>query len=265
VSYESGDDHFDTAEGYRGRNQFLIALQTTFLTPRAGAGAVSADPQGFEVDGCNGTGCVAPSNANAQSAGRDEGLWNMNVFSNFTIVGTPSDVTVPAAGGVGMVLRRGTGGVYMNGVVARWPRQGISLRDSTSNNRFQVDSLMVRNLLFAENGTLSSGQNFDPTGTNFGQESAFTARTANITVAPAATTAASLFTTFPASVTDATTATAFDWAPTAASPAASGGLTTFPAAIAARVGTFITPTAYRGAADPAGPKWWQGWTTYARN
>lgn len=265
VSYESGDDHFDGSEGYRGRNQFLIALQTAFLTPRAGAGAISADPQGFEVDGCNGTGCVAPSGANAQSAGRDDGLWNMNVFANFTLIGTPADVMVPAAGGVGMVLRRGTGGVYMNGVVARWPRQAISLRDSTSNNRFQVDSLMVRNLLFAENGALTSGQNFDAATPNFGQEAAFTARNSAITVAPAATTTASLFSAFPATVTAATTAAAFDWAPTATSPAATGGLATFPAAIAARVGTFITPTAYRGAADPAGPKWWQGWTAYARN
>jgi hypothetical protein len=265
VSYESGDDHFDGSEGYRGRNQFLIALQTTFLTPRAGAGAVSADPQGFEIDGCNGTGCVAPSGGNAQSAGRDEGLWNMNVFANFTVIGTPADVTVPAAGGVGMVLRRGTGGVYMNGVVARWPRQAVSLRDSTSNNRFLVDSLMVRNLLFAENGALTSGQNFDAATANFGQEASFTARSSAITVAPAATTAASLFTLFPASVTATTTAAAFDWTPTATSPAATGGLTTFPAAIAARVGTFITPTAYRGAADPAGVKWWQGWTAYARN
>jgi hypothetical protein len=265
VSYESGDDHFDGSEGYRGRNQFLIALQTAFLTPRAGAGAISADPQGFEIDGCNGTGCVAPSGGNAQSAGRDDGLWNMNVFANFTLIGTPADVTVPAAGGVGMVLRRGTGGVYMNGVIARWPRQAVSLRDSTSNNRFQVDSLMVRNLLFAENGALTSGQNFDAATANFGQEASFTARNAAITVAPAATTAASLFTAFPASVSATTTAAAFDWAPTATSPAATGGLTSFPAPIAARVGTFITPTAYRGAADPAGPKWWQGWTAYARN
>lgn len=265
VSYESGDDHFDGSEGYRGRNQFLIALQTAFLTPRAGAGAVSADPQGFEVDGCNGTGCVAPSGANAQSAGRDDGLWNMNVFANFTIIGTPSDQTVPSAGGVGMVLRRGTGGVYVNGVVARWPRQAISLRDSTSNNRFQVDSLIVRNLLLAENGALSAGQSFDPTGTNFGQETAFAARNSAITVAPAATTTASLFTAFPATVTAATTAAAFDWAPTATSPAATGGLSTFTGALAARAGTFVTATAYRGAADPAGPKWWQGWTAYARN
>jgi hypothetical protein len=32
-----------------------------------------------------------------------------------------------------------------------------------------------------------------------------------------------------------------------------------------RPNSAITPTAYRGAADPNGPKWWQGWTTYARN
>jgi hypothetical protein len=265
VSYESGDDHFDASEGYRGRNQFLIALQSTFLNPRAGAGAVSADPQGFEVDGCNGTGCVAPSGGNAQSAGRDDGLWNMNVFANFTVIGTPSDVTVPAAGGVGMVLRRGTGGMYVNGVVARWPRQAISLRDSTSNNRFQVDSLVVRNLLFAENGALTSGQNFDAATANFGQESAFTARSANITVAPATTTAASLFLAFPTAITATTTAAAFDWAPAAGSAAATGGLSSFTGALAARAGTFVTATAYRGAADPAGPKWWQGWTAYARN
>ncbi len=146
VSYEAGDDHFDGSEGYRGLNQFLIGMQTTYLTPRAGAGAVSSDPQGIEIDGCNGGGCVAPSGANAQSSGRDEGLWNMNVFANFTLIGTPTGVTVPSSGGVGAVLRRGTGGYYLNGVVARWPRAAISLRDTTSNNR-PVDSLIVQELV----------------------------------------------------------------------------------------------------------------------
>ncbi|MEQ1690149.1 MAG: hypothetical protein ABMA00_02600, partial [Gemmatimonas sp.] len=110
VSYEAGDDHFDGSEGYRGLNQFMIGLQTTYLTPRAGAGAVSSDPQGFEIDGCNGGGCVAPSGANAQSSGRDDGLYTMNVFANFTMIGTPTGVVVPANGGIGAVLRRGTGG-----------------------------------------------------------------------------------------------------------------------------------------------------------
>lgn len=264
VSYESGDDHFDGSEGYRGLNQFLIGLQTTYLTPRAGAGAVSSDPQGFEIDGCNGGGCVAPSGANAQSAGRDEGLWNMNVFANFTLIGPASTVTVPGSGGVGAVLRRGTGGYYLNGVIARWGRGGISLRDSTTNNRFQVDSLIVRNLYFAENGGLVNGNNFDAAGSNFGQESAFTARNSNIVVGASTVTAASLFTALPATPTNGAS---LDWSPAANSPIATGGLASFAndPRIAARVGTFITPTAYRGAAAPGGTKWWEGWTNYARN
>lgn len=264
VSYESGDDHFDGSEGYRGLNQFMIGLQSTYLTPRPGAGAVSSDPQGFEIDGCNGGGCVAPSGANAQSAGRDEGLYTMNVFANFTMIGTPSGVTVPASGGVGAVLRRGTGGYYLNGVLARWPRAGISLRDSTSNNRFVVDSLIVRNLYLAENGGADGG--FDAAGTNFGQASAFAARNANIVVGASTVTAASLFTNLP-TVTATTTGANFDWSPAAGSPIATGGLATFAndPRIAARVGTFITPTAYRGAAAPGGTKWWEGWTSYARN
>jgi len=265
VSYESGDDHFDGSEGYRGLNQFMVGMQSTFLTPRPGAGAVSTDPQGFEIDGCNGGGCVAPSGANAQSAGRDDGLFNMNVFANFTMIGTPTGVTVPGSGGVGAVLRRGTGGYYLNGVIARFPRGAISLRDTTSNNRFQVDSLIVRNLYFAENGELASGANFDG-ATNFGQEAAFAARSSNIVVGASTVTAASLFTALPA-VTATTTAAQFDWAPSAGSPIATGGLNTFAAdpRIAARVGTFIVPTAYRGAAAPGGTKWWAGWTNYARN
>lgn len=263
VSYESGDDHFDTSEGYRGRNQFLIAYQSTFLTPRAGAGAVSADPQGFEVDGCNGGGCTAPSGANAQSSGRDNGLWNMNVFANYTIIGTGS-ATTPTNGGVGMVLRRGTGGYYFNGVIARTARQAISLRDSTTNNRFQADSLIFKNNYLAENGVQNGGVFFDPTGTNFGQQSAFEARGQLNEVAAASVTAASLFTALPATPTNGAS---FDWAPASGSPISLGGLSSFTndARIAARAGSFITPTAYRGAAAPGGTKWWANWTNYARN
>ena len=53
VSYESGDDHFDWTEGYQGRNQFLIAFQSTRLAPHPGSGVLSADPRGFEGDGCD--------------------------------------------------------------------------------------------------------------------------------------------------------------------------------------------------------------------
>ena len=132
---------------------------------------MSADPQGFEVDGCNGGGCTAPSGGNAQSSGAADGLWTMNVFANYTVIGVGATQTTPAQGGVGMVLRRGTGGYYINGVIARWPRQAISMRDSTTNNRFLVDSLIFKSNYLAENGTQNSGVIFDPAGTNFGQES----------------------------------------------------------------------------------------------
>ena len=100
VSYESGDDHFDWAEGYRGRNQFLIGFQSTRLDPAAGAGVVSADPEGFEADGCNGDGCAE---------GFATEPFSIPVFANFTLVGSGT-ATTATEGDIGMVLRRGTGG-----------------------------------------------------------------------------------------------------------------------------------------------------------
>ncbi len=63
----------------------------------------------------------------------------------------------------------------------------------------------------------------------------------------------------------ATGVASFDWTPAAGSPAATGGLTAFTGNMATATGTFVQGTAYRGAAAPAGAKWWTGWTTYARN
>jgi hypothetical protein len=74
--------------------------------------------------------------------------------------------------------------------------------------------------------------------------------------------AASLFAALP---TAPANAAAFDWTPSASSAARTGGLATFPASLAAKAGSFVTATSFRGAADPNGPKWWEGWTSYARN
>ena len=51
----------------------------------------------------------------------------------------------------------------------------------------------------------------------------------------------------------------------AASVARTGGITNFTGDLQTRAGTFVTATAYRGAADPNGAKWWEGWTSYTRN
>jgi len=244
VSYESGDDHFDASEGFQGRNQFLIAYQDTIIPPRNGSGNTSSDPQGIENDGCNGANCIA---------GFSSQPYTVPVFANFTLVGlrnTP--VSVPAAGGRGMVLRRGTGGYYVNGIIARWP-VAVSIRDAATNDRITAGDLQVKNLLLVENATL-----FEAGTERYSVDAAANG------IESSAATAVSLFAAFPAP-TAAHTAASFDWTPAAGSAAATGGLVTFTGSLAARAGTAVAGTGYRGAADPAGAKWWQGWTVYFRN
>ena len=245
VSYESGDDHFDAAEGYTGVNQFMIAFQSIYNTDiRSGAGSPGSDPQGIENDGCE------PANCNNANRGRSTPMTDP-MFANFTLIGTGPGV-VPTAGGIGMLLRRGAGGYYVNGVIARWPNAAISIRDTVTNARVSEGTLIARNLLLTENAAVfQAGSNqftVDPTANNIEASSATTA---------------SLFTAFP--TTQPTAESAFDWTPSATSPARTGGTGTFTGTLSTVAGAFAIGTTYRGAADPTGAKWWQGWTRYVRN
>ena len=242
VSYEAGDDHFDWTEGYTGRNQFLIALQSTTITPRPGTGTLATDPRGFEGDGCENTkpGCTYAN----QPLSRP-------VFANFTVVGPGPGVFAPADGN-GAVIRRGSAATLVNGIIGRWPLYGISIRDAETNALRGLDSVMVRNVILSDNSA-----NFEPTGTNFGQ---LLNVAANNIIQPAG--AAALFSSAATS--------SLDWMPAVSSAARSGGLASFIGTpIAARVTVFfggsMNGTSYVGAQDPAGARWWQGWTAYAQN
>ena len=253
VSYESGDDHFDMSEGFQGRLQFLIALQAARLPARTGLpGGPSSDPQGIENDGCEGAGCIN---------GRNQTPFTTPVVANFTLIGTNDIALTGTSGGVGVLLRRGTGGYYVNGVVARWPRAALSIRDTETFARassviipdMTTTDLAIRNVLIAESSvafqTAATGQ--------FALDLA-----GNAIVQDNAATAATLFTAFPTTIGTTTTAAAFDWTPPAASAAATGGLATFSGKLSAAAGAAVTATAYRGAAAPGGTKWWLGWTVY---
>ena len=160
-----------------------------------------------------------------------------------------------------MMLRRGTGGFYVNGIVSRWPRGAISVRDlptfvragSSVTPDLSTTDLAVRNILIAESALAFQ------TGTTPVQNS-FDLATNNIVQDAALTTA--LFAAFPATITTTTTAAAFDWTPSATSPAATGGLAAFTGKLQTAAGAAVTATAYRGAAAPGGAKWWAGWTVY---
>ncbi|MGZ8468234.1 MAG: fibronectin type III domain-containing protein [Gemmatirosa sp.] len=250
VSYESGDDHFAWSEGYQGRNQFVIGFQSHEPVPRAGAGLVSTTPRGFQGYGCdpNVEGCTTFTQAPISEP----------VFANFTLVGPgTSGFTAPQARDQshGIMVRRGSGGSLVNGVVTRWQAQGLSVREAATDTLRQRDSLYVGGVLLSDN---QLGAFDAPNGAGFGTAANFPGAVAGATAASA------LFATLPTGVP---TASALDWTP--ATPLQTGGLAAFPARVAARANGFfggtLATTAYRGAAAPAGPRWWLGWTTYARN
>jgi hypothetical protein len=264
VSYESGDDHYDMSEGYRGRLQYLIALQTTQLAQRPGAGSPSSDPQGIENDGC---GSEATCGAGA-ATGFNAQPYTVPLVANFTLIGSGDVASAGTGGGFGMVLRRGTGGYYVNGLIARWPRAAVSIRDGATYARagavaapdLATTDLALRNVLFADNAAT-----FDAAAGRFTFDAA-----ANGLVSATATTPA-LFTAFPATVSTTTAAAAFDWRPAAGSAAATGGLATFTGKLAAKAtaasptGNAFGGTSYVGAAQPGGQQWWAGWTVYSQN
>ncbi len=246
VSYNSGDDHFDMSEGYVGRLQFLIGFQQIAVIPRPLAGNVSQDPQGIENDGCNGANCTAGQNSQP---------YTVPIIANYTLVGPPTGVNTQGTGTIGAILRRGTGGYYINGIVARWARAAVSLRDQPTLDRITGGLLELKNQLITENGAT-----FQPQSGATVQGTVDVGANA-IEVSGAGSTAAGVFTGLPATPTAAT----LDWMPAAGSAARTGGLAAFTGALATKAGSFITATSYRGAVDPAGAKWWQGWTTYAEN
>jgi len=125
-----------------------------------------------------------------------------------------------------------------------------------------VDSLMIRNVLLADNGNT-----FEATSAAcancFGQNLNNAAYGITTTTGVSA-----LFASLPAANVTPTTGT-LDWTPAAGSALATGGMASFAGTpIAGRVtnyfGGTLAATSYRGAADPAGARWWQGWTVYVR-
>jgi hypothetical protein len=244
VSYESGDDHFDASEGYSGRVQYAIAYQSGLLTNiRSGAGSPSADPQGVENDGCNGSNC---------NSGHRSTPITDPMFANMTIVGPGTGTSIDAtSGGWGVLLRRGAAGSYVNNIVARWPKGAITVRDSVTGARINENTLMLRNFYMAGNTTVfetgSQRYSVDPVANSLE------------TAAEPVVLFSALPNGQPSSESD------LDWSLVGGAAARTGGTGTFTGALSTKAAGLVTGTTFRGAWDPNGPKWWQGWTRYARN
>lgn len=277
VSYEASDDHFDASEGHVGRHQFLIAFQSIRPEARPGlAGGVASDPEMIENDGCWAENCSAGGNDDQRAASQP---YTIPVFANFTLVGAAPGAWETTGGNFGMMIRRGMGGLYVNGAITRVSRAAVSMRGQGVMNRHDEGNLRFQNLFVsgtctAAGAPCSAASAFQNENLGAASESRqFVLDHATYDLEVGATAAADLFAAFPATTLGATAAS-FDWHPAGGSPIAAGGLNDFsglPAALLAATqgnaspNSTITATAYRGAADPAGPAWWAGWTNYARN
>jgi hypothetical protein len=252
VSYESGDDHFDWTEGFQGRNQFLIAFQSQRLIPRPGTGVFSSDPRGFEGDGCDPavSGCTLTTTAASTP-------FSMPVFANFTLVGPGNLAGIPADGN-GAVLRRGTGGTFRDGILARWKGIAINVRDAWTDSLFVAsngrDSLDIQGLVLAQNGF-----NLDTVGAGFAQSTNWDA--GRLATLQQFATNVAVDTLLGLSLNPA----ALDWTPKAGSPATAGFVNAPAARVAGYFGGSWQNTGFIGAAQPGGAKWWQGWTAYNIN
>jgi hypothetical protein len=249
LSYESGDDHFDWSEGYRGRNQFAVAFQSTRLE---GAGSLASDPRGIEADGCD----PAPGSFCTLTDLEASTPYSGPVFANFAIIGPGTSVAGFPTDGNGIVMRRGTGGTLDRGIVARWPGIGLNGRDAWTDSLRLRDSLSITNMVLAEN--LSGNYDVDPE--RFFQQDKFDASNHRT-----ATTTTELFT----SLSPGTNGQGFDWRPPAGAATASIGAEVVPPRLGARVagyryGSWEVST-YVGPAAPGGTTWWLGWSNYATN
>ncbi len=273
VSYESGDDHFDWTEGYQGRGQFMIALQTQRLNPAAGTGVFSSDPRGFEGDGCDpiaGSGCIVTNTTTGAGPAAASTPYSRPVWANFTIIG-PGNLGGFPTDGNGAVLRRATAVTLFNGIIARWPGVGLQMRDAFTDSLRLRDSLNIANVILSENGPLATPTHYDAVGQDtdplisegsrrFAQAAKFATQNHRT-----GTQAAALF--------NSLNPTGLDWTPktTGGQPdPTTGGSTVVPARLNARVAGYPysggwVNTTYVGAGAPGGPKWWDGWTVYYIN
>ncbi|MEX2527748.1 MAG: fibronectin type III domain-containing protein [Gemmatimonadota bacterium] len=259
ISYETSDDHFDASEGFVGRLQYLIAFQSIRPEPRPNlAGGAASDPQGFENDGCWASNC----NAGNDNRGASE-PFTTPVFANFTLVGAPPGAWETPSGNIGMQIRRGMGGLYVNGVVVRYSRAGLSFRGQETMNRMDAGILAFNSIYFSGvNDVFLPG---DPENASLPSRQ-FTADMAANNLEAGEVAPLDLFASIPSDTRDATGAD-FDWRPAAGSPIATGGLEDFsvlPQALQDVAAGAVMGTSYRGAADPNGPAWWDGWTNYRR-
>ncbi|MCI5055703.1 MAG: hypothetical protein MRY83_06320, partial [Flavobacteriales bacterium] len=135
VSSGIEDDSYDWTHGWRGNGQFWVAMQ----------GSTGGD-RGIEADNNGDNNAATP--------------YSEPTLSNITLVG----VNDGDSENTGMRLREGTKGKIYNAIVANFPKNGIRVSDTQSENNMNDGSLVVTNSISFNNGTdWKDCASFEPT------------------------------------------------------------------------------------------------------
>jgi hypothetical protein len=137
IAYKGVDDDFDTDNGYRGKNQFLLGIRDSNIADVSGS-------NGFESD----NNANSPSNYNSPRT--------RPLYSNVTIVGPLRTLTTPINSNFkrGGHLRRNTQTDIYNSIIMGYP-VGLRLDGNGVANECLNDTMQLRNNIFAGNTTLA--------------------------------------------------------------------------------------------------------------
>ncbi len=120
VAFAGWDDDFDTDNGYRGMNQFMVGLRDPFAADQSGS-------KGFESD--------SYQSGTASGLAGDTSQITKCVFSNCTMIGplvSPSSTAYDPQFVAGAHIRRGSAISILNSIIAGWPA-GVLIDESSAS------------------------------------------------------------------------------------------------------------------------------------
>ena len=165
IAYKGLDDDFDSDNGYRGYNQFMLAIRDSAI-------ADVSTSNGFEIDN------------NANSPNNFNNPRSQATYSNLTMIGpkkTLSTVINPLFGRGAHLRRNNLTSIY-NTIIMGWPT-GVRFDGPGVFNAMLNDSSKFRNNILSGYTTLgdtagsTATANFGRTGSAFIQTSAYNNRT----------------------------------------------------------------------------------------
>lgn len=228
VLSQNQDDGFDTDNGWEGKAQFVVAQHVAPMGTEAS--------NGYESDN------------HATAASYTATPRTLPTAYNITLIGQKDYTLAP---GFGALFRRGTGGMYYNHIIMKWPLGVITVRDQETMDQITAGNLFVKNSIFFDNMGADGNWPAPATGTaaapilDFDEKMIFTNPLWNNRDA------------VDPMLTDPLSLTAPNFKPAAGSPALTGGAT--PPAD----GFFDTQAMFVGAVGAT--DWTTGWTAYPQN